>query len=89
MKIINDKQKAFQELNRISSRTTSENNDKINKIVREILHEVKNNGDQAVKEYTKKFDGYIPVPMQVSEDDLKNAWNETDCDLKRSLEIAY
>ena len=89
MKIINDKQKAFQELKRISSRTTSENNEKINKIVEQILLAVKNHGDKAVKEYTKKFDGYIPVPMQVSEDDLKDAWNKTDSDLKRSLEIAY
>ena len=89
MKIISNKQKAFQELNRISSRTASENNDKINKIVEQILHAVKNDGDLAVKEYTKKFDGYIPDPMQVSENDLKDAWNETNLDLQRSLEIAY
>ena len=89
MKIINDKQKAFQELKRISSRTTSENNNKINKIVEQILNEVKNHGDQAVEEYTKKFDGYFPVPMKVSENDLKDAWNETDSNLKKSLEIAY
>ena len=40
MKIIKNKQKAIQELNRISARTTSENNKKINSIVEEILHEV-------------------------------------------------
>ena len=54
MKIINNKQKAIQELNRISARTNSENNKKINAIVEEILQEVKNHGDQAVKNYTKK-----------------------------------
>ena len=89
MKIINNKQKAIQELNRISARTTSENNKKINSIVEEILHEVKNHGDEAVKKYTKKFDGFNPEPMQVSRNDLKDAWNEIDSNLKSSLEVAY
>jgi len=89
MKIINNKQKAIQELNRISARTTSENNKKINSIVEEILNEVKNHGDQAVKNYTKKFDGFNPEPMQVSTNDLKDAWNEIDSNLKSSLEVAY
>ena len=38
MKIINNKQDVIQELNRISARTTSENNKKINSIVEEILY---------------------------------------------------
>ena len=89
MKIINNKQKAIQELRRISQRTTSENNKKINSIVEEILQEVKINGDKAVEKYTKKFDGFLPKPMQVSSKDLKDAWDETDHHLKKSLEIAY
>ena len=40
MKIIKNKEKAIQELKRISTRTNSENNNKINKIVEEILREV-------------------------------------------------
>ena len=89
MKIINNKKEAFQELKRISCRTALENNDEINKTVEQILHAVKNDGDQAVEEYTKKFDGYIPDPMQINENDLKEAWNQTDADLKSSLEIAH
>ena len=89
MKIINNKQNAIQELNRISARTTSENNKKINSIVEEILKEVKNHGDEAVKNYTKKFDGFTPDPMQVSTNDLRDAWNEIDSTLKSSLEVAY
>ena len=89
MKIINNKQKAIQELKRISERTNSENNNKINNIVGEILQEVKNHGDLAVENYTKKFDGFIPDPMQVSTNDLEDAWNKTEKSLKNSLEIAY
>ena len=53
MKIINNKKEAIQELKRISTRTNLENNNKINIIVEEILHEVKNYGDIAVEKYTK------------------------------------
>ena len=89
MRIINNTKEAVKELKRISSRTNSENNNKINTIVEEILQEVKNHGDIAVKKYTKKFDGFNPNPMQVSADHLKNAWDELDSNLKRSLEVAH
>ena len=64
-------------------------NSKINAIVEEILQEVKKNGDIAVEKYTKKFDGFNPDPMQVSSDQIKNAWDEIDKNLKRSLEVAH
>jgi len=89
MKIINNKKEAIQELKRISNRTNSENNQKVNAIVEEILKEVKTYGDIAVEKYTKKFDGFNPDPMQVSEDKIKNAWVEIDNNLKRSLEVAH
>ncbi len=89
MKIINNKEYAIRELKRIATRTNSENNNKINAIVEEILQEVKNYGDIAVKKYTRKFDGFDPDPMQVSKEELKDAWNEIDSSLKRSLEVAY
>ena len=74
MKIINNKLQAIQELRRISHRTTSGNNKKINSIVEDILQEVKIYGDKAVEKYTKKFDGFDPKPMQISAKDLKAAW---------------
>ena len=89
MKIINNKEDAIQELNRISNRINSEKNIKINLIVEEILQEVKKYGDFAVEKYTKKFDGFNPNPMQVDADDLEGAWNEIDCDLQQSLKQAY
>ena len=89
MKIINNKKEAIEELKRISTRTNSENNNEINKIVEKILCEVKISGDIAVEKYTKKFDGFDPNPMQVSSDQIKNAWDEIDNNLKRSLEVAH
>ena len=87
MKIIDNKQKAIEELGRISKRTTSEND--INSIVEEILDEVKKDGDAAIEKYTKKFDGYNPSPMEISNKNLRDAWEKTDYNLKRSLENAY
>ena len=89
MKIINNKKDAIQELKRISNRTSSETNNKINQIVEEILHDVKTNGDKAVEKYTKKFDGFSPTPMQVNANDLKDAWDEIDNNLKCSLRVAH
>ena len=89
MQIISNKKKAIQELNRISTRTSSSDNDKVLSIVEEILQNVKNNGDIAVKKYTQKFDGFNPDPLQVSALELKNAWNQTDDNLKSSLKRAY
>jgi len=89
MKIINNKEDAIKELKRISTRTNSENNHHINAIVEEILQDVKNFGDKAVKKYTKKFDGFDPDPLQVSKEELKDAWNEIDNNLKHSLQVAH
>ena len=89
MKIINNKKEAIDELKRISTRTNSENNNEINRIVEEIIQEVKISGDKAVEKYTKKFDGFDPNPMQVNEDQIKNAWDEIDNNLKHSLVVAH
>jgi len=89
MKIINNKKEAIEELKRISTRTNSDNNNKINKIVEEILQEVKISGDIAVEKYTKKFDGFDPDPMQVKADQIKIAWDEIDNNLKQSLVVAH
>jgi len=89
MKIINDQQQARKELRRISERTTCENNNQITSIVEEILREIKRDGDIAVEKYTKKFDGFDPKPMRVSTNDLKEAWDQTESNLKKALETAH
>ena len=82
MKVIDNKKNAIEELKRISNRTNLEINHKINGIVEEILQEVKTDGDFAVEKYTKKFDGFNPNPMQVSVNELEDAWDEIDSNLK-------
>ena len=55
MNIINNKKEAIEELKRISTRTNSDNNNKITKIVEEILREVKISGDIAVENIQKNL----------------------------------
>lgn len=57
---------------------SSETNEKVEATVREIIANVKENGDKAVKEYTAKFDcpdcEYYEVPQEV----INNALTEAD-----------
>ncbi|MDE6724730.1 MAG: histidinol dehydrogenase, partial [Ruminiclostridium sp.] len=64
---------------------SSETNEKVEKTVREIIADVRANGDKAVKEYTAKFDcpdcQYYEVPQEV----INNALTEADPDLVNAL----
>lgn len=68
-----DEIKFFEEVEKRNSET---NND-VEKIVKEIIADVKANGDKAVKEYTAKFDcadcEYYEVPQEVINDALTTA----------------
>ena len=61
------------------------------KIVADILDNVRNNGDKAVFEYTEKFDGfkYDANTIRVSEEEINNAYNNYDKELIAIMEKAY
>ena len=46
---------------------SGETNKKVTEVVSEIIENVKNNGDEAVKNYTLKFDGNLPQYYEVPE----------------------
>ena len=58
------------ELERITKRTTGGSQTKAIETVNTILQEIEENGDQALLEYTKKFDGFTPEPLSISPDKL-------------------
>ena len=88
MKIVNNEIESILELNRISARTSFDNNDDINSLVKKILDDVKSKGDEALSNYTYQFDGFKPKPIQISQKELEDAWNSTNIDLKKSLKNA-
>ncbi|ABR54200.1 Histidinol dehydrogenase [Methanococcus vannielii SB] len=57
--------------------------------VSEILENVKNNGDFALKEYTKKFDGVEIDDFRVTPEEIEKAYEKIDSKVVESLEKAY
>ncbi|KAJ49817.1 histidinol dehydrogenase [Clostridium tetanomorphum] len=57
----------------------------VNKVVDEILIEVNRRKDEAVREYTSKFDGVLLENFLVSDEEIDNAFNNIDKNLKEDL----
>lgn len=51
---------------------------KVGAVVSEIIENVRNNGDSAVKAYTEKFDGTLPQYYEVPRDVINDALTEAD-----------
>ena len=88
MKIVHNKNKILNELKRIEDRINLENNEEVNTLVRKILEDVKNQGDEALKKYTLKFDGFNPSPLSVSKKEIQKAWETTNKPLQEALKNA-
>ena len=80
IKIINAKDFSYTHIN--------ENNRDVSSTVREILEDVKNNGDEAVIKYEKKFDGVELKSLEVSESEKNEALKQTGPDFIKILERA-
>ena len=72
----------------IEERRYDEND--ITEKVKEIISNVRINGDKALREYSKKFDGVDIKEFLVSEEEIEEAYSEVDekviCALKESKE---
>ena len=88
MNIVHNDTDIQNELKRIENRINSENNEKVNTIVKTILEDVKEEGDEALKRYTLKFDGFNPDPLNISRKEIKKAWDTTSKPLKEALKNA-
>ena len=66
----------------------AEEDKKITEIVEAILKNVRENGDKAVLDYTKQFDGFIPESIEVTKEELDRAYNSADKFFLESLEKA-
>lgn len=57
---------------------SGETDKKVTAIVSDIIDNVKENGDNAVKAYTEKFDGKLPLYYEVPRDVINDALTEAD-----------
>ncbi len=88
MKIIYNEKNISGELIRIAERINLENNEDINSTVKNILKDVKIEGDEALRRYTLKFDGFNPKCLAVNSQEIKEAWESTSKPLQEALKNA-
>ena len=88
MNIVHNENEILNELKRIEDRINLENNEEVNTIVRKILKDVKNQGDEALKKYTLKFDGFNPETLSISKKEIEKAWMTTTRPLQEALKNA-
>ena len=90
LRIITDKTEARQELKRISERTYNENIEHQSTAVKEIIATVRKKGDQALLEYTEKFDAQVisPEKLKVSGSEIDAAYQQISPDLLKAIQLA-
>lgn len=66
--------------------------DNVSKIVLNIISEIKKDGNNALKSHIEKFDKWTPNSdddLQISTEDMKEAYDNLNTDLKDALQLAY
>lgn len=82
-------QESLKKMKKIVANYTEETVDfKIEKSVSDIIDNVRQNGDQALKEYALAFDKVTVDELEVSQTDLKAAWDNLDEARKEALKVA-
>ncbi|MFB1049455.1 histidinol dehydrogenase [Paraliobacillus sp. JSM ZJ581] len=62
----------------ITNTQVSQADDQYYQVAKEVIHAIRQQGDEALKKYVKKFDHFIPENWYVSEDEKKQAWEKVD-----------
>jgi len=92
MKIINTNSSSFkQEFEEILNRGKMDI-DSVSKIVQDLINEIKKDGNKALKSQIARFDRWQPKEdsdLEVSKDEMKEAFEALDSKLKSALELAY
>ena len=60
----------------------------VSRAVDEVIANVRKNGDAALKEYTKRFDGVELTSLQVTQEEIDDAWEAVDEDFRETLQMA-
>ena len=62
---------------------------KVMQIVKDIIEDIKNNGDVALKKYSKELDKFDGDNIKVSEEQIQKACDNLDPKLKKAIDNAY
>lgn len=86
MRIIEDFQSARLALSRQVSREAGD--DEKERVVRQIVNDVRDRGDAALFEYTEKFDGVKLTSLEVKKESIERAYQEVDTGLISAMKFA-
>lgn len=76
-------------LQQVATRTDKQaNKPEVESAVADILENVRNNGDVALREYTQKFDQVAIDSFRIAQADIDNAYANADSELISALELA-
>lgn len=78
LKILNGKGGAGEKLISQLKQRASKSNPETERTVAEIIAQVRGRGDEAVREYTIKFDGSLPEPLELGRQEMKAASQACD-----------
>lgn len=88
MKITKANGKAEYALIESLKKRSGETDPKIVDIVTSIINGVREGGDEAVREYTARFDGSVPKKTVIEKDELAQYFDEADEDFKKAVSDA-
>ena len=74
-------------INQIKSRS-GETDRKVSAAVSEIIYAVRMGGDEAVREYTEKFDGAVPEKTEIGREEMETALKNSSSDFVYALHKA-
>lgn len=86
-KVTGSKETCESFINELKARV-GENDRSVENGVREIIENVRKNGDKAVREYSEKFDGWVPEALEMSMDEAKKLASTCDAKYLSALEKA-
>jgi histidinol dehydrogenase len=92
MKIIDTKDENFKDEFKTILNRAKVDIKNVTSIVGDIIDDVVQNGDEAIKKHIEKFDKWIPKDTNdlfIDESLMKKAYDNLDDDLKKSLHLAY
>ena len=60
----------------------------VSRAVDEVIERVRRQGDKALLDYTKRFDGVELTSLAVTEEEIEAGWNSVDAEFRTTLAMA-
>lgn len=62
----------------LTKKTQNEQDEEVFQVAKNVIADIRTNGDQALKKYVKKFDQHVPTEWKVTDQERKDAWNQVE-----------